>query len=229
MWVFVCLHAHVRVLWNGCHTYVYAVFCAWESESNHHDVATHTSPITAWVSSSPLLASDLHVSWSVARPASPGPLLHIPPFSQRRNKNHRADADHPSTCVRVTSEPACLSLIVSVAFIAMCSSLQGSLVWVWNDNIFFVTPSSWLSNQSHLFILYLTSSYSSLHLYTLWSLLFSVNVLETFTGSVKCPRQGQLQNFHFGNAVIHQHIEWINWHTHIWRECILQEQANVFP
>ncbi len=113
MWVFVCLHAHVRVLWNGCHTYFYAVFCAWESESNHHDVATHTSPITAWVLSSPLLASDLHVSWSVARPASPGPLLHIPPFSQRRNKNHRADADHPVSphaYVWRQNPPACLWL-----------------------------------------------------------------------------------------------------------------------
>lgn len=190
MWVFVCLHAHVRVLWNGCHTYFYAVFCAWESESNHHGVATHTSSITAWVSSSPLLASDLHVSWSVARPAIPGPPpSHSSFLSEKKNKNHRADADHPVSphACMWRQNPACLSLIVSEAFIAMCSSPQGLLVWVWDYNIFFVTPSSWLFNQSQLFISYLTSSSSSLRLYTLWSLIFSVNVLETFTESIKCP------------------------------------------
>ncbi len=44
---------------------------------------------------------------------SPGPLLHIPPFSQRKNKNHRADADHPVSphaCVWRQNPPACLWL-----------------------------------------------------------------------------------------------------------------------
>lgn len=195
MWVFVCLYAHVRVLWNGGHTYFYGVFCAWESES-HHDAATHTSPITAWVSSSPLLASDFHVSWSVARPAISRP----PPshFSFLLEKKIKMTCWSPlrSTCVCVTSEPACLSLIVSEAFIAMCSSLQGSLVWVWDYNILFVTSSLWLFNQSQLFIIsYITSSSFSLCLYTLWSLISSVNILETFTGSVNCPCQGHFRAF----------------------------------
>lgn len=83
----------------------------------------------------------------------PGPLLHIPPFSLKET-NARADADHlfsPHACVWRQSPPACLWLSRE-AFIAMCSSLLGSLVWVWDHNILFVTPS--LIRANCLFLLF---------------------------------------------------------------------------
>lgn len=118
----------------------------------HHDAATHTSPITAWVSSSsPLLVSDL-VSWSVARSAIPmPPPSHSSLFSEKNECQSRCWSPLLSTCVRVTSEPR-------EAFIAVCSSLLGSLVWVWDHNILFVTPSLIRANS-----LFLTSLHPPFH------------------------------------------------------------------
>lgn len=138
--LFVCMHTCVY-----CEMAVSFFFFFFEAFSVR---GNRRASVTSWCCHShfsnhsmSFIVSDLHVSWSVARSAIPRP-PHIPPFSLREN-NDRADADHlfsPHACVWRQTPPACLWLSRRHS-LRLCSSLQGSLVWVWDNNILFVTSS----------------------------------------------------------------------------------------
>lgn len=148
----------MNIWYVGVFVYLFACTCAYIVKllsrlcalhvCGYRRAMTDTSPISAWAFLS------LCFSQCCVINSSPGLLLQILPFMKERQNRCWS----PSTCVRVTSKPTRPPLIVSEAFITIRSSPLGLLVWAWDYNIPFVTPSLWLFHQIQVFISYLPLS-----------------------------------------------------------------------
>lgn len=172
--LFVCMHAHVCVLWNGCCAFsffFFGVFCAWESESFCNIMML---PLT-------LLQSQrefhlLHSSFLIFMflgvlhdQPSPGPLTFLFFLWEKIMTEQMliTSSLHMRACDVRPRLPAsdCLGGIHCDVFISAGFTGVGVRQQHPFCNIQF--------NQSQLFISYLTPSSFSLRLYTPWDLICS--------------------------------------------------------